>query len=459
VKRRIKLTLLLVILVGLIFGIQYLWRALPILTGYGAKHLCSCVFVSGRQQQDVLENELGSGLFPYARFTVNNADSSATGSIVGIMLQKAVYRKGFGCTLLNGTDEKELRSVNLRPNLVSAIPGDTVLSAITGIPDSATNPIKSDLLQNTVDQAFYEPGEKKLRRIRSLVVLYDGKIVAEKYAPGFDINTPQAGWSMAKSINSALIGILVKQGKLEINAPAPIDAWKNDERHKITLNHLLKASSGLNWEEDYTKPSSATNMLFKEKEMGAFAIKEKVAFPPDSVFYYSSGTANIISYIIRKSLTESEYYNFPYASLFYKIGMYHTLLEPDAGGTFVGSSYCFASARDWAKFGLLYMNDGVWNGERILPEGWVKYTTTPSKAAPQGEYGAQFWLNAGAAGNHANRKYPDVPTDCFWADGFEGQNVWIIPSKKLVVVRLSLEQGNRLDENRFLSELIKALPE
>ncbi len=459
-KRQIKLFLLLAILVGLIYGIEYLWRALPILTGYGAKHLCSCVFVSGRPQEDVLKNELGSGLFPYASFTVDFRDSSATGSLLGMMRQTAIYRKGLGCTLLNGTDENELRSSTIRPLSFFAKPKDTVsLLVTTSLTDSIAASIKFDLLQNAIDEAFSEPGEKKLRRTRSLIVLYDGKIIAEKYAPGFDSNVPQAGWSMTKSINNALIGILVKQGKLNVNAPAPIDSWKNDDRSKITLNHLLKASSGLSWEEDYSKPSSATNMLFKARNMGAFASQERAVFTPDSIFYYSSGTANILSNIIRQTIDEREYYNFPSVQLFHKIGMYRTVLEPDAGGTFVGSSYCYASARDWARFGLLYLNDGVWNGERILPEGWVKYSTTPAKAARQGEYGAQFWLNAGAPGNPSNRMYPDVPADSFWADGFEGQNVWIIPSKKLVVVRLSLEQGNRLDVNRFLNDVIKALPE
>ncbi len=138
--------------------------------------------------------------------------------------------------------------------------------------------------------------------------------------------------------------------------------------------------------------------------------------------------------------------------------MYSAIIEPDAGGTFVGSSYSFAAARDWARFGLLYLNDGVWNGKRILPEGWVKYTTTPSVAAPIGEYGALFWLNAGALNNPAHRRYPDASSDVYGADGYEGQNVWIVPSKKLVIVRLSLEQGNYLDENSFLAEIIGAMP-
>ena len=136
--------------------------------------------------------------------------------------------------------------------------------------------------------------------------------------------------------------------------------------------------------------------------------------------------------------------------------MFNTTIEPDAGGTFVGSSYSFATARDWARFGLLYLNKGSFNGEQILPEDWVEYTVTPAPAAEMGEYGAQFWLNAGAPDNKSHRIYPDVPTDLFWADGYEGQNVFILPSKKLVVVKLILSKGDYLYDNLFLSELIKS---
>jgi CubicO group peptidase (beta-lactamase class C family) len=255
-----------------------------------------------------------------------------------------------------------------------------------------------------------------------------------------------------------LVGILTRQGKINLEEPAPIEAWKNDSRSKITLNDLMHASSGLAWEENYAGPSGATNMLFKKKDMGLFAAEAPLVHEPGKVFYYSSGTTNIIARIVRETVGDDLYYKFPYEELFYKIGLLNTVLEADAGGTFVGSSYSFGTARDWARFGLLYLNDGLWNGERILPEGWVSYTTTPAPGADRGQYGAQFWLNAGAPGNIDNRLYPDVPTDLFWADGFEGQNVFIIPSKKLVVVKLSLSQGDYLDDNKFLKEIIETLP-
>jgi CubicO group peptidase (beta-lactamase class C family) len=215
----------------------------------------------------------------------------------------------------------------------------------------------------------------------------------------------------------------------------------------------------LHWVESYTvPPESATIMLYQNKDMGAYAANEKMDAKPGEVFNYSSGTANIISRIIRDKVGDENYYRFPSEELFSKIGMRSIVLEPDPSGTFVGSSYEFATARDYARFGLLYFNDGVWNGERILPEGWVKYTSSPNGAAKKGEYGAQWWLNAGEKNNPANRSYPDVPTDAFLAEGHEHQSIFIVPSKKLVVVRLGLTEKN-FDLNKLVSEIIQSLPQ
>jgi len=324
--------------------------------------------------------------------------------------------------------------------------------------DSIPPGVDTEKLNDVVTHAFDEPTGASLRRTRAILVVYDGKIIAEKYAPGFTKDSRQIGWSMTKSITNAMVGILVKQGKLDVNAPAPIEAWKNDARNKITLNDLMHMSSGLDWVENYGGPSGATNMLFKKKDMGVYAASVPAKDEPGKIFKYSSGTTNIISRIVRDHIGDENYYRFPYEELFYKLGIYSMVLEPDAGGTIVGSSYSFATARDWARFGLLYLNDGVWNGERILPEGWVKYSTTPTSGAKLGEYGAQFWLNAGEAGNASNRTYPSVPAELYWADGFEGQNVFILPSKKLVIVKLSQSQGSYLNDDEFLASVIDALP-
>lgn len=454
----VKRILLIIFLLALAYGIYYVSLALPILSGYGAKNICSCVYVGGREMQSVLDNELSASPLKYGTYSIDFTDSSATGTVFGLAKQKAIYRKGLGCTLIEEMSEAELRAqkVNLIKPIISnadtiAWPqGNLGADAIPGIVDQKK-------LDEVLTAAFTEPGPKPLRRTRAVVVVYDGKIVAEKYATGFSSESKQIGWSMTKSITNALVGILVKQGKLDVNAPAPIATWKEDERNKITLNDLMHMSSGLDWVENYSGPSGATNMLFKKKDMGIYAASVPAKLTPGETFYYSSGTTNIISRIVRDKVGDENYYRFPYEELLHKIGMKSIVIEPDAGGTFVGSSYSFATARDWARFGLLYLNDGVWNGERILPEGWVKYSSTPTVGAPLGEYGAQFWLNAGAKGNPEKRMYPDVPADLYWADGFEGQNVFILPSKKLVVVKLSQSQGSYLDDNLFLKGIIESL--
>jgi CubicO group peptidase (beta-lactamase class C family) len=286
-------------------------------------------------------------------------------------------------------------------------------------------------------------------------VIQNGAIVAEQYASGYNKTSKFLGWSMAKSITSALIGILVKKGKLTVDAPAPVASWQDekDDRHAITLQNLLQQTSGLDFWENYSSYSNATNMLFNKADMASYTASLPLKHKPGSEFYYSSGNSNILSGIVRSTVGEKDYHSFPYRELFHKIGMFHTLLEPDASGTFVGSSYVYASARDYARFGLLYLNEGVFNGERILPEGWVQQTITPASANKQKNYGYQFWLNGFDENDLSKKEFPEVPADMFYADGYGGQRIYIIPSLQLVVVRVGL---NKFDEHRFLKKLMKA---
>ncbi|MFZ2905018.1 MAG: serine hydrolase [Cyclobacteriaceae bacterium] len=451
-------TLLIIILAGLSFAIYYASQALPILAGYGAKNLCSCVTLGGRQPEDIIKNELGGGLLRFGSFEFHREDSSATGSVFGFAKRKAIYRNGLGCTLVSEMEEEKLRGQKFLLATLPSADQDTIpWPSGNRIQDTLILDYDQEKINRAINEAFSEPGEEKNRRTRAILIVYNGRIITEKYADGFNKNSRLLGWSMTKSLTNAYLALLVKEEKLSLNDRAPIDEWRKDNRNAITLNNLMQMSSGLAWEEIYSGPSDATNMLFKKKDAGIFAAHASLTHQPDSNFYYSSGTTNILSWIIRSKVGDSAYYSFPYDHLFYKIGMNSMVLEPDAGGTFVGSSFAYATARDWARFGILYLNDGMWGNERILPEGWVEYSSTPARNAKRGEYGAQFWLNAGEPGNPQNRMYPDVPADLFWADGYEGQNVFIIPSKNLVVVKLSLSSGNYLDDNKFLSDIISAL--
>jgi hypothetical protein len=434
----------------------YLSQALPILAGYGAKNLCSCVFVAGRDPQQVISQELGAALVSLGAYEVNMEDSSATGSVFGMSTRKAIYRKGLGCTLVSEISEQELRAQ--KKNLIAKpkVKQDT-LTWPQGevVVDSLYN--RYTKLNEVVNAAFEESDPENPVNTRAIVIVKNGHLIAEKYAPSFSMTTPLIGWSMTKTITNGMVGVLVKQGKLNVMAPAPVSEWKEDDRSKITLNNLMQASSGLRWEELYGGPSDATNMLFRKADAGGFAAQSKTEVAPDTKWYYSSGTTNIISRITRQAIGDEDYYKFPYREIFHKIGAYSMVIEPDASGTFVGSSFSYATARDWARYGLLYLNDGVWNGERIFPEGWVKYSTKPAKAAPNGEYGAQIWLNAGSKDDPNQKRFMDVPNDMYLMDGFEGQHVIMIPSRNLVIVRLGLSQKKQFDTNAFVREVLNAI--
>jgi len=320
-------------------------------------------------------------------------------------------------------------------------------------------------LSRLLDDAFSEPEPARLRRTRAVVVVRGGRIVAERYAPGFGPQTPQLGWSMTKSLTNALCGILVRQGRLDISAPAPVPEWSRpgDARRAITVDLLLRQSSGLRWHEVYeTSPfdSSVIAMLYGRghRDMAAFAASQPLAHPPGTVWSYSSGTTLILSGILRSLIgSDPDYHAFPRRELFDRIGMKSALIEADAAGTFVGSSYSYATARDWARFGLLYLRDGTWEGARILPAGWVDYTRTPAPAAPHGEYGAHFWLNAGADERGVPRPDSRAPADLFYASGHDGQVVAIVPSRDLVIVRIGLTPDDgRYDLNGFVAEVTAA---
>jgi len=454
-RTTVKRIILVIVLALLTYGIRYAWVSFPIISGFGAKNLCSCVFVAGRTEKSVREEELGDSPLTLGSFTVDEKDSSVTGTVAGLAKRKAIYRKGLGCTLVNDVPEAELRRqpfITAAPPLVNP---DTIAWPMGDlIKDSMPAGIHRDILQAAVLGAFAETNPKKKILTRAVLVLYDGKLVAEQYAPGYDRHSRMLGWSMSKSITGTLIGILVKQGKLQLEAPAPVPEWKepSDPRHAITLQNLLQQTSGLNYVEDYSKASSATNMLFKKGDMGAYVAGLPLKDKPGELFYYSSGNSNILSRIIRQTVGEESYHRFPATALFDKVGMYSAQPEPDASGTFVGSSYTYATARDWARFGLLYYNDGIWNGERILPEGWVQQASTPvvTKDGPQ-EYGYQLWLGK------LNPEQPfkaGEPADVFYADGYGDQEVYIIPSKKLVIVRLGL---HKFDLESLLAGVVKSI--
>ena len=456
IKKILKITFLSILLILITVFVWLSFTVFPAVSGYGSKNLCSAVYLQHRNPVDVIKEDLGDFPLSLGTFTINEKDSSVTGSVWGLAKRKTIYRKGIGCTIINDLTEEEIRKQQFVLPAKPGVKTDSIAWPYGDkLPDTIPVNINKDKLEMAVNNVMNETtADGKTVYSRAVLVIYDGNIVAEKYAPGFDKNTVLLGWSMSKSFTSAMIGILVKENKLSVDAPAPVAAWANTKKQKITLKQLLQQTTGLDFTEIYTRPSSVTKMLFSKGDMAAYTESLSLKYEPGTVFNYSSGNSNILSHIIRQTVGEKDYAAFPYNELFYKINAYSFLMEPDASGTYIGSSYSYATARDFGRFGLLYYNNGIWSGEQILPVNWVKESIQPSDADKLKHYGYQFWLNGYDQKDPTKRWYPDIPSDMFFADGYGGQDVYIIPSEKLVVVRLGLHVIN---ENRFLREVIEAI--
>jgi CubicO group peptidase (beta-lactamase class C family) len=429
--KKILKVFLILLLIGLVGGVWYAWHAFPAISGYGAKNMCSAVYLQLRNPADIIREDLGDFPLSLGSFTLNEKDSSVTGSVWGFAKRKAIYRQFIGCTLINDFTESEIRAQHFDIPAAPVTNKDSIAWPYGDKTyDSIPATVNRAVLDKAVDNVLNETKAGVPAYTRAVLVVYDGQIVAEKYAAGFNKNTVMLGWSMSKSLTAAMTGILVKQGKLSVNEPAPVAEWKDNKKQHIKLLHLLQQTTGLDFEENYTRPSEVTNMLFNKGDMAAFTAALPLKYEPGIVFNYSSGNSNILSRIIRNTVGEKEYSGFPYRALFHKINAYSFLLEPDASGTYIGSSYSYATARDFARFGLLYYNNGVWNGEQIFPDNWVKESIQSSAADKQKNYGYQFWLNGYEEKDGTKHLYPDIPADMYFADGYGGQDVYIIPSKK-----------------------------
>jgi len=437
-----KLFMIIGIVIGLIIltiaALFLLTPAPKIVTGVAAKRACSCYFVAGRSPKFIAANENNYSLIKLAKVKYDAQQKTATATFLGLGKITAAYRKGLGCAIV--TEDYPIEKVR---KLSFSIPNTKPVPDIFSTNDTLKKPVfNQKKLSHTINKAF--EGKK---RTRAVVIIKDGQIIGEKYSEGLDKNSLLLGWSMTKSITSAMAGIMSQKGMIDIDQPVGIPEWQDDDRAKITWNNLLQMCSGLDWNENYFWVSDVTKMLAMRGDMYQHAIQPKAKYPPKEKFLYSSGTTNIVAGLQRRQFADiQDYWSFPYRELFHKIGMNSAIMEADASGTFVGSSYSYATARDWAKFGLLYLNDGMWQGERILPEGWAAYTVTPAPDSG-GDYGSFFWLNAGG-------QYPNAPREAYGAQGFQGQYVYIIPSKNIVVVRMGTGI-NDMDFNEFLTEIFE----
>jgi CubicO group peptidase (beta-lactamase class C family) len=427
---------------------------LSIGSAYKAKMLCSEIFVAGRAVEDVMADLQIDDLRPlrFVRADVNLAERTTRTGVPGLVERRARFRGALGCTLdPRPTTAAEGAGDRLRwPGAEVASPTSNTLAALP--------PDVRRAVDAVLDEAFSEPDPSQPRRTRAVVVMQHGQVVAERYAAGLGSDTPLAGWSMTKSVLNALVGIAVREGRLELNGPARLQAWSTpgDPRSRISVSELLRMSSGLAFDEGQSAPSSdILRMLFDTADMAAFAASREPARDPGTSWQYSSGTSMILSRVLREALGDDAYHEFPRRMLFEPLGMHRAVLEADASGTFVASSYMYATAREWARFGQLYLQDGVWMGQRMLPEGWVAFTRTAAPADPRAAYGAHFWLST-----PVEYRGPDavVPGDVFHAAGHEAQFVTIAPSHAVVIARLGRTRyPSAWAHDRFVAALLAAL--
>jgi CubicO group peptidase (beta-lactamase class C family) len=463
-KRRLILILAATTALGALALTAARARDVPnVATGFLASVLCSGTFVSGLDPANMFSDTTsampGARLITWAMdYKVDRTTKDVTVTLFGLGRSHAVYRDGLGCHLDHG--DADLAPVaaerNAPPALLPDIAGPAVVAP------------ESPQLTAALDRAFAEPAAPPFRRTKAIVVVKDGRIVAERYAEGYGIDTPILGFSATKSVISALTGILVRQGKLALDQPAPVAAWQNpdDPRHAITVDELLRHTAGLALGSSLQASLGAAfepvnRMKFMTSDMADYAESVGLETPPGSVWNYHDGNYLILSQLIRNAAggTPADVLRFARSELFAPLGMRHVTLEFDASGTPEGSSQMLATPRDWARFGLLYLNDGVIGSKRILPEGWVNYSDAPTPNAFVG-YGAGFWSNLGDSFGAKYRVEQGWPRDAFFAKGTIGQYVIVIPSQRLVIARFGVTPNWPLAADgvsRLVSDVVDAI--
>lgn len=438
-KKHKKKIIFAVITLLLLIGFRYAYVRFPLITGYAAKDVCSCVFIGEQDEKTVAENELQFSLIKYASVEVDKEQKSVTATVLGMGKKTAYFTPRNGCVILNETERKKWKSIKGRPYVVRDVPLD----------DQTAEFANNKKLQQAIDQHFKDANPKEPFGTRAVVVLKDGKLIAERYANGFNKDSKHIGWSMTKSIFNALIGIAIQEGKLKgVDQTHLFPEWQ-DERKKISLKNILQMNSGLSWNEDYSTVSEATTMLYDKDNMVSYALNQPMEAPIGTHWEYSSGSTNLLSGILRNRMSKQGYADFPYKYLFDKIGAASFILETDASNNYVASSYAWANARDWAKFGQLFLAKGKVGNEQLLPSNWTAFSTEVAQGSG-GTYGAQFWLPT-------KKEYPNSPKDMYFADGFQGQRIFNIPSEGLVIVRLGLTRFDAPDYDALVSGIVKAL--
>jgi CubicO group peptidase (beta-lactamase class C family) len=419
--------------------------------GYAAKIVCSNVFLAGRDPKQVLYEDVqapGNPLLRLVRVTVDRQDKRVTARILGLFAPgHAIYRGALGCSSVpDGDFEAAARAVPAVP--VTPEPQNEAPwpegNAVAKANDSRVDALLSD-------------AELIGPAMRAVVVVRNGRIIAERYGDGFGPMMPLTGWSMTKTVNAAIVGRLMLDNKIAFDEAGLLPQWKGGDHSAIKLSDLLGMESGLVFNESYGTVADVTRMLYLDADMTALPASLPLEASPGQRFSYSSGSSVLISRIWMNRIGNMQAaLAYPKTALFDPIGMSSAVLEVDARGTFAGSSYLYATARDWARFGQFLLQDGVWNGQRLLPERFMAAMRTPTVASGGKYTRAQAWLAAPGGDSSA---VAGLPEDTFWMEGHDGQSIAIVPSAKLVVVRLGLTPSwLRYKPQMLVKEILAALP-
>jgi CubicO group peptidase (beta-lactamase class C family) len=424
-----------------------------------SRSLCGAAFVSHVDPERLFAQEQLPNMRSIGwamRYHIDREKQEVRTTVLGAFAARAVYRDGLGCLLVHDGDRV--------PDAGGLHDGPA--TALLAMPDSmglAVLEPSDPAMRQALDLAFAEPNAAAPRLTKGIVVLHAGKLIAERYAPGYGPDTPIWGHSLSKSITNALIGILVGQGKLQVDQRAPISAWAspNAPQHNITIDQLLRMESGLPFDETDSPVNPMSRMFFLESDMAGYAQTMQLAHPPGTAWAYSNLGYVLLSRIAMDAAGAHDAVaaeRFVRDELFLPLGMQHAVIETDVAGTPVGSSHVYASVRDFARFGQLYLDDGVVNGRRLLPEGWVAYSH--SQTLDTG-YGAGFWTNLVNEGRvpvwDAPWGLPELPKDMYFARGAFGQYIIVVPSEQLVVARLGISLNGGTGIGEVVAKIIAAL--
>ncbi len=445
-----KIFIGLLLLVLILFGIlslvgvppTYIYRAPGVATGIGSKLLCSAYFVSGfSTEQSVDDLVQYSPLLEMLDINIDEEKRMVEASFFGLSSKTATMLDGVGCAVdyPEFTQRKQLVPRNLTPSDAAWPLGDKVDTIV-------------DNVQQLLEAQISLDNELGLNT-RAMLVVKSGSIVAEAYAQGATAETPLLGWSMAKSLTAVMLGNLEMRGLIDLRSKPEFPQWESDLRSQITIENLLTMTDGLDFSEAYNPGDDATTMLFLSPSASDFTLGKPLQHPPGTYFNYSSGTANILARLYSDTvggvqLALDNYFDKIAAPL----GFQHAIFEVDASGVLFGSSYLYASARDWARLGEMMVAGGVINGQRLVSGDWIERATSPNSSENHRAYGYQWWLNRG----DVEPRWPELPIDAYAANGNRQQSLMVIPSEQLVIVRLGWTAG-RYPVNERFSEIVHIL--